>query len=140
VTGSSYGSVTSGASTKTNLSHFGTKCILISATLCDALHDGPVFVLMTAQTTAVFADGITTKQSVSRGNVEIDPVTRVLIGRRPTWGRMAPLGAVQVVAETWLAQRMKTSRHAWIRRLWWMPQTIGIVGNTWGTQHNLSLR
>jgi hypothetical protein len=52
---------------------------------------------------------------------------------------MAPLGAVQVVAGMWLAERMAKSQHVWLRRLWWLPQTIGIAGNIAASAHNVTL-
>jgi hypothetical protein len=38
---------------------------------------------------------------------------------------MIPAGAAQVIAETWLAERMKTSSHRWERKLWWVPLVAG---------------
>jgi hypothetical protein len=52
---------------------------------------------------------------------------------------MAPLGAVQVIAGMWLAERMSKSQHVWVRRLWWLPQTIGIAGNIAASAHNTTL-
>lgn len=116
------------------------RCILLSMSLCGAVHDRSTLALASAQTAAVLADGITTRQSVRRGNVEIDPLTRVFIGRRPTWSRMLPLGMVQVVAETWISQRMKDSKHNWLRRCWWLPLVVGIAANSAGTIDNLTRR
>jgi len=84
-------------------------------------------------------DGVATRQFIRRGYSEVDPVTKIFIGSKPTWGRMAPLGAVQVVAGMWLAERMKTSQHIWVRRFWWLPQLMGIAGNAAATVHNRTL-
>jgi hypothetical protein len=92
------------------------------------------------QTAALVSDGVSTRQFLRRGYVEIDPVARIFIGRKPTWARMAPLGAVQVVAGMWLAEQMASSRHDWVRRLWWLPQVIGIAGNAASSAHNVALR
>jgi len=115
------------------------RCILFSATLCRAVHDKPVLALTALQAGLLVSDGITTRQVIHRGYFEIDPVARIFIGTRPTWGRMAPIGAAQAIAGTWLAERMRTSRHIWIRRFWLAPQMAGIAGNAWATGHNLSL-
>jgi len=115
------------------------RCILFSATLCRAVHDKPVLALTAVQSGLLVSDGVTTRQVVRRGYSEIDPIARLFIGTKPTWGRMAPIGAAQVIAGTWLAERMRTSRHVWIRRFWWAPQAAGIAGNAWATGHNLAL-
>jgi hypothetical protein len=115
------------------------KCLLLEVTLCHAVHDKPILALTTVQTVVLVSDGVTTRQFVKRGYVEVDPLTRILIGRKPTWGRMAPLGAVQIVASVWVAERMKTSRHIWVRRLWWMPQIIEIAANGFSAKSNLTL-
>ena len=116
-----------------------TKCILFNESLCQALKNRRIVVFATMQTAALISDGVTTRQFLRRGYVEVDPVTRILIGTRPTWARMAPLGSVQVAAGMWLAERMATSRHVWIRRFWWLPQAIGTAGNAAATAHNFTL-
>ena len=132
------GDATPGISLRRNSSP-PPKCILISVSLCRAVRDRSTFALAMTQSAVLISDGITTRESITRGYVEIDPLTRVLIGRRPTWGRMAPLGVVQVFAETWMSQRMKNSQHPLLRRLWWMPLVFGIIGNSAGTIDNLTL-
>lgn len=114
------------------------ECILLSASLCHATRDKPVMALALSQSAALVADGVTTRERVRLGYKELDPVTRVFLGSKPTWARMAPLGAVQCLLETWLAERMRTSTHKWIRRLWWLPQSAGIGGNIWGVETNTS--
>jgi hypothetical protein len=116
------------------------KCVLFDESLCLAVNNRRVLALATLQTAALISDGVTTRQYLSRGYVEVDPLTRVLLGRTPTWGRMAPLGAVQVIAGMWLAERMATSRHVWVRRLWWLPQMMGTAGNVAASVHNAALR
>ena len=112
------------------------ECILLSASLCRATHDKPVMTLALSQSTALLADGVTTRERVRLGYTKFDPVTKIFLGSRPTWARMAPLGVVQCLLETWLAERMRTSTHKWIRRFWWLPQSVGIGGNIWGVQSN----
>jgi hypothetical protein len=117
-----------------------SRCILFNEGLCRAIHDKREIGLAAIKTAALVADGVTTRQYLSRGYVEVDPLTKIFLGSKPTWGRMAPLGAVQVIAGMWIAERMATSRHRWIRRFWWLPQVVGIAGNTLATANNVSLR
>jgi hypothetical protein len=115
-----------------------SRCLVFSG-LCQALKNRRIVVLGTMQTAALISDGITTRQFLRRGYTEVDPVARILIGSKPTWGRMAPLGAVQVVAGMWLAERMAMSRRPWVRRFWWLPQMMGVAGNAAATAHNFTL-
>jgi len=115
-------------------------CFLVVPGLCAAAKNKPIVAVAAIQTAVLIADGVTTRQYLTRGYVEVDPFTRVLLGRKPTWARMAPLGTLQVFAGMWLAERMETSRHGWIRRLWWLPQVVGIAANTSATANNVRLR
>ena len=117
-----------------------TNCLLLIEGLCQAMKNKPILALTTIQAAALVSDGVTTRQFLRRGYTEVDPVARILIGSKPTWARMAPLGAAQVVAGMWLAQRMAASRHVWVRRFWWLPQIMGIAGNLAATGHNVALR
>ena len=76
-----------------------TTCIPFSATLCRAVHDRSILALTITQTALLLSDGITTKRSIERGYIEVDPITRTVLGRKPTWSRMAPLGTVRAAAE-----------------------------------------
>lgn len=116
------------------------RCVLLEKNLCSGLKNTHVVLLGAIQTGALISDGVTTRQYLRRGYVEVDPLTRAFLGRTPTWSRMAPLGAIQVFAGIWLAERMSKSQHRWVRRLWWLPQTIGIGGNVAATANNLTLR
>ena len=116
------------------------RCMLFNDGLCRAIRNKSVITLATIQTGALISDGITTRQYLSRGYVEVDPITKIFLGRKPTWGRMAPLGAVQVIAGMWIAERVATSRHPWVRRLWWLPQMLGTAGNAAATANNVMLR
>ena len=115
------------------------ECILLSTSLCHAVRDKPVLALSVAQSAALITDGITTQQRIQQGYTETDPMTRLFLGPKPSWGGMAPLGAAQCLLETWLAERMHTSTHKWVRRFWWVPQTIGISGNIAGATANLRI-
>ena len=106
---------------------------------CRALKDRRVVLLGGLQTAALISDGISTRQFLSHGYREVDPVAKIFIGSKPTWARMAPVGVAQVVVGMWLGEKMATSRHVWVRRFWWLPQTLGIAGNVAATVHNLPL-
>lgn len=101
-------------------------CLLVLVALCSVTHDRPVMALASAHSAALFVDGVTTTRGVARGGHEADPISRLLIGRSPTWKRMIPVGAVVVIGEALLAERMKTSHHAALRRVWWLPQAVSI--------------
>jgi hypothetical protein len=112
------------------------ECILLSSSLCRATRDKPVMELGLSQAAVLVADGVTTREQVRLGYTEADPLARSILGSRPTWARMAPLGALQCLLETYLAERMRRSPHRWIRGLWWLPQSVGIGGNIWGVETN----
>ena len=114
-------------------------CFLPPQNFCRALKNRRVVLLGGMQTAALISDGISTRQFLSHGYSEVDPVAKIFIGSKPTWARMAPMGAVQVMVGMWLGERMATSRHLWVRRFWWLPQTLGIAGNVAATVHNLTL-
>jgi len=101
-------------------------CFLLVVTLCAAIHDKPVAALTAAHTAAIVADGITTRQFVKRGEKENFPITDVILGQRPTWARMAPIGAVLVIGQMYLAERMRRSHNDFLRHVWWIPQVFSI--------------
>jgi hypothetical protein len=98
-------------------------------------------ILAVTQGFFLVSDGIVTRDCVRRGIcVEADPAVRFLTGPHPTWSRMAPLGAVQEVVGIWLGTEMKRSRNPFFRRVWWIPQVVGIGGNLTGTAHGMLMR
>jgi hypothetical protein len=115
-------------------------CFLRSQNFCRALKDRRVVLLGGLQTAALISDGVSTRQFLNHGYREVDPVAKILIGSKPSWARMAPVGAAQVFVGMWLGEHMATSRHTWVRRFWWLPQALGIAGNVAATVHNLPLR
>jgi hypothetical protein len=117
-----------------------TRCVLFNQTLCGAMKNKPILALAMLQTAALISDGVTTRQYLDRGYVEVDPFTKILIGSKPTWARMAPLGMVQVFTGMWLAQQMAISQHVWVRRFRWLPQIAGIAANAAAAAHNVTLR
>lgn len=86
------------------------------------------------------SDGIVTRTNGRRGHKELDPASRFVLGPYPTWNRMAPLGAVQEIVGIYLGTEMKRSRSHFIRKAWWIPQTVGIAGNLLGTSYGILTR
>jgi hypothetical protein len=87
-----------------------------------------------AQHGAAFFDARTTRDAM-RNYQELDPFLR-------PFAHSAALYPVMQIAPTgldWLAIRFATSRHRWLRRIWWLPQTAAAAGFFWSTAHNLRL-
>jgi len=80
--------------------------------------------VIVGQSVAALYDGFTTHHviQICPTCTERDPVSRVFIGRRPTWARMIPAGAGEVVTGYEIGYWMRKNRHSAIRKLWWVPQ------------------
>lgn len=114
------------------------ECLLLSVSLCHALRDRPVVALTVTSAVAMAVDGQLTRQNARMyqregltASSETDPVTRLVIGRYPTWKRMAPAGLALIVTEAVVAEKLRRS-HSWLRHVWWVPQALTIAGNAWG--------
>lgn len=107
------------------------ECILLATSLCHAIKDKPVIALAGVEAGLAISDGATT------GHIELDPLTQPFIGVHPTWSRMIPVGAVEVVASMWFAERMKRS-HNWTRHIWWLPQSLAITSHSAGLVWNIT--
>jgi uncharacterized membrane protein len=80
---------------------------------------------------AVTFDGITTRQEIKNGNMELDPLARHFLGVHPTYARMIPLGAAEVIGAALLARRFPKMR--WLQ--------VGLIaGHTEAGIHNLTLQ
>jgi hypothetical protein len=119
-----------------------TICLYLIATLCHAAcstaQDRPVLALAGALAAAQVADGITTAQEQRRGWVEVE--SRWILGERPSPARMAAVWGAQNVATALLADRMRHAGNKWLRRCWWIPQTISISVNMGSAVHNSRLK
>ncbi|HVB35414.1 MAG TPA: hypothetical protein VNJ52_13730 [Patescibacteria group bacterium] len=83
---------------------------------------------------AAFFDARTTRDAMTHYQ-ELDPLLR-------PFAHSAALYPVMQIAPAgldWLAIRMATSRHRWLRRIWWLPQTAAAAGLLWSGVHNLRL-
>lgn len=83
---------------------------------------------------AAFFDARTTRDAM-RNYQELDPLLRPFAHSDALYPVMqiAPFGL------DWLGSRLATSRHRWLRRLWWLPQSAATVGHLWAAAHNMSL-
>jgi hypothetical protein len=103
--------------------------------------DKNVLYLAGLQTGMLVMDGIATERRLQRpvyspgdnawlAVQETNPVSRALLGPYPTWKRMVPLGAAEVISSAYLAQYFKR-RHG---RLWWVPQvSLSVVHGVTGS-------
>jgi hypothetical protein len=98
-------------------------------------------ILAVTQGFFLVCDGIVTRTDVRNGrNAEINPLVRSLTGPYPTWNRMAPLGAAQEIVGIWLGTEMKRSQNRFFRKVWWVPQAVGIGGNLSGAAYGILTR
>lgn len=89
-----------------------------------------VFLATQAATTA---DVAYTSRNLNRGGVEYNAAARPLTSLpRPAY-IMAAEGASAGVSL--LGWKMKHSKRAWVRRVWWVPQGLTIAGNTVGAAY-----
>ncbi len=87
-----------------------------------------------AQHGAAFFDARTTREAMTHYR-ELDPLLRPFAHSAAIYPAMQ-LGPVGL---DWLATRLATSRHRWLRRLWWVPQAAATAGFLWSGMHNLEL-
>lgn len=80
-------------------------------------------------------DAYSTRQSISRGNVEDDPILR------PFAHSGAIYAAIQAgpVALDFIARRMQHSDNGIVRRMWWVPQTVSTATFIFAGVHNLNV-
>lgn len=91
--------------------------------------------LSLAQHSAAAFDAYTTRQAISRGAAEGDPLMR------PFAGSPALYAAMQVgpVALDFAARRMQRAHNSLIRRMWWLPQTTSTAMFLFSGAHNLGV-
>ena len=93
--------------------------------------------LTAAHTASAIADGITTKQFERRGWYETG--SPWILGRHPDTPRLTAVFSAEVLIETVIAERLRRS-HTWLRRVWWIPQTVSIGIHSQAAFHNSQLR
>lgn len=91
--------------------------------------------LTIAQHSAATFDAWSTRQAISRGAYETDPLLR------PFSRNASVYAAIQVgpVLLDYVSRRMMTSRHNWIRHTWWIPQVVSTTGFFVSGTHNLGI-
>jgi len=92
--------------------------------------------LTIAQHSAAAFDAWTTRRVVGNGlGYERNPLLR------PFAKSGALYAAIHVgpLVNDWLARRLQRSQIAWVRKLWWLPQTVGAALHVWGGIHNLGV-
>jgi hypothetical protein len=80
-------------------------------------------------------DAYSTRQAISRGAVEDDPMMR------PFAHSGAIYAAIQAgpVMLDFIARRMQHSENGFIRKMWWMPQSVSTAGFLFSGVHNLGV-
>jgi hypothetical protein len=90
--------------------------------------------LLAAEHSAAAFDGWTTRRSLTSGNgYERDPLMKPFANSAAIYPmlQIAPFGVDLV------SHRMMSSRHAFFRRTWWIPQTVSIAASFWSGARNL---
>lgn len=91
--------------------------------------------LALASSGAATFDAWTTRRAITRdGAVELDPMLK------PFAGNASLYAAVQVgpVLMDYIGRKMMYSRHSWMRRAWWVPQSASFVTSMFCGAHNLA--
>ena len=91
--------------------------------------------LVIATSGAATFDAWTTRHAITTtGAVELNPLLK------PFAGNSSIYAAIQVtpLLLDFAAKRMMYSRHSWVRRVWWIPQSASFVGSLACGSHNLA--
>ena len=101
-------------------------CLLVVLSLCSTLRDRPVMALAGVHAAAASWDGIETRQGLSAGWGEADPLTRPFVRSNAA---MVAAGAVEVTGFAIVADKMRHSRHRVLRDTWFLWQTVPIAAH-----------
>ena len=91
--------------------------------------------LVIASSGAATFDAWSTRRAITgSGAQELDPMLR------PFAGNASLYAAIQVgpILMDYAGKKMMYSRHSWVRRMWWAPQTASFVSSLFCGAHNLS--
>lgn len=103
-------------------------CLLLVVTLCQALHDRPVVALGAAQTAVVAYDITQTRlKLIANVSHESNPLAGPFVHSNAV---AAAAGAGELLLSGFLAEKMRHSRHGFIRKTWWLPQAIPLLAHT----------
>ena len=91
---------------------------------------------LASSATATFDAWSTRRAITTTGAVELNPLLR------PFAGNASLYAAIQVgpALMDFAGRKMMYSRHAWVRRVWWVPQTASFVSSILCGANNLSYR
>ncbi len=91
--------------------------------------------LIIASSGAATFDAWSTRHAITTaGAQELNPLLR------PFAGNASLYAAIQVgpVLMDFVGKKMMYSRHPWVRRMWWVPQSASFVSSIFGGAHNLA--
>ncbi len=91
--------------------------------------------LLVASSGAATFDALSTRYAIAtKGAVELNPMLR------PFAGNASLFAAIQVgpALMDFAGKKMMYSRHSWVRRMWWVPQSASFVSSIFCGAHNLS--
>jgi hypothetical protein len=92
--------------------------------------------LATADHAAATFDAWSTRRFVENGTgQELNPIFRPFVGS----GLIYVAVQVGPAALDYLAKRMMVSEHPLLRRVWWLPQSLGTAASLASGAHNLTL-
>jgi len=93
--------------------------------------------LVIASSSAATFDAWSTRHAISTyGAQELNPMLR------PFAGNASLYAAIQVgpALMDFVGKKMMYSRHPWVRRMWWVPQSASFVSSVFCGAHNLAYR
>lgn len=91
--------------------------------------------LIVASSSAATFDAWSTRHAITTyGAQELNPMLK------PFAGNASLYAAIQVgpVLMDYLGRKMMYSRHGWVRRMWWAPQTASIASSLFCGAHNVA--
>ena len=81
-------------------------------------------------------DAYSTRQAISRGAVEVDPTMRPF-AHSP--GLYAAIQVAPVLLD-FTARKMQRSQNNFVRRMWWLPQSLSTATFVFSGVHNLNVK
>ena len=91
------------------------------------------FLLSAASSAAASFDAYTTRRAISSGAVELDPLMKPFANSNAIY---AAIQASPLVLD-FAAYRMQRSGNPFLRRMWWLPQSVGTAMSLTAGVHNL---
>jgi hypothetical protein len=81
-------------------------------------------------------DAYSTREAISRGAVEMDPMMRPF-AQSP--GLYAAIQVGPVLLDI-VSRKMQRSQYNFVRRMWWLPQSMSTAGFLYSGAHNLNVK